>query len=305
MTLKSQHFPIFILLIISLLIGVFTFQDYGMTWDEGLYYGYGESIGYAYSIPARLSGDFDISRAYGPSIGDHRNRGPAYLLASRLPVLALNAITGVEKVDLWHLMNFITFLVGILYFYKLSLRWLKPISAFGASLLYLTQPLLWGHGFINPKDPPFATLFIITLYYGFQMVDQLATAEASQNKRETWKLVILTGILIGLATNLRIVAPLLAILLILYALTKRNLKLLLWFIPVGVVALIALYLTWPYLWDAPVARFMDVLALMSNNPTKLKVLFYGNTYRAYDLPLRYLPVLLGDRKSTRLNSSHR
>lgn len=293
MTLKSQHFPIFILLIISLLVGVFTFQDYGMTWDEGLYYGYGEAIGYAYSIPARFSGEFDINLAYGPSVGDHRNRGPAYLLASRLPVLALNAITGIKKAELWHLMNFITFLVGILYFYKLALRWLQPQSAFAASLFYLSQPMLWGHGFINPKDPPFATLFVITLYYGFQMVDQLATTEASQNRRETWKLVILTGILIGLATNLRVIAPILAVLLLLYALTKRKLKLLLWFIPVGVSALIALYLTWPYLWEAPVARFMEVLALMSNNPTKLKVLFYGNTYRAYELPLRYLPVLLG------------
>ena len=293
MNSKSPHFPLFILLSISLLVGIFTFQNYGMTWDESLYYGYGESIGYAYSIPARLSGDFDINLAYGPSIGDHRNRGPAYLLATRLPVLALNAVTGISKVDLWHLMNFITYLIGILYFYKLALRWLKPESAFAASLFYLTQPVLWGHGFINPKDPPFATLFIVTLYYGFQMVDQLAITEATRTWRATWKLVILTGILLGLATNLRIIAPLIAVLLILYALSKKQLKLLLWFIPVGVISLLVLYLTWPYLWDAPVSRFMDVLALMSHNPTKLKVLFYGNTYRAYALPLRYLPVLLG------------
>ncbi|MCF6278383.1 MAG: hypothetical protein L3J16_06515, partial [Anaerolineales bacterium] len=32
---------------------------------------------------------------------------------------------------------------------------------------------------------------------------------------------------------------------------------------------------------------------MSHNPTRLKVLFFGNTYRAYELPLRYLPWLMG------------
>ena len=293
MSIKPQHFPILILLVISLLVGVFTFQDYGMTWDEGLYYGYGEAIGYAYSIPERLSGDFDLNRAYGPSIGDHRNRGPAYLLFARIPVNALHALTDVDKVALWHLMNFITFLIGILYFYKLSLRWLKPESAFGASLLYLLQPLLWGHAFINPKDPPYTTIFIATLYYGFKMVDQLSIAEASEKKSVSWQQILLVGILIGLATNLRIIAPMLGILLIFYAFTKKSFKILLYFIPVALIAIFVTYLTWPYLWDAPIARFTEVLTLMSNNPTKLNVLFYGNTYRAYELPLRYLPTLLG------------
>ena len=293
MSIKPQHFPILILLVISLLVGIFTFQDYGMTWDEGLYYGYGEAIGYAYSIPERLSGDFDLNRAYGPSIGDHRNRGPAYLLFARIPVNALHALTDVDKVALWHLMNFITFLIGILYFYKLSLRWLKPESAFGASLLYLLQPLLWGHAFINPKDPPYTTIFIATLYYGFKMVDQLSIAEASEKKSVSWRQILLVGILIGLATNLRIIAPMLGILLIFYAFTKKSFKILLYFIPVALIAIFVTYLTWPYLWDAPIARFTEVLTLMSNNPTKLNVLFYGNTYRAYELPLRYLPTLLG------------
>jgi hypothetical protein len=246
---KPQHYPILILLTLSLFVGAFTFQDYGMTWDEGLYYGYGEAIGYAYSIPERLSGDFDI--------------------------------------------NFITFLIGIFYFYKLSLRWLKPESAFGASLLYLSQPLLWGHAFINPKDPPFTTIFIATLYYGFKMVDQLSIAEANEKEGVSWREILLVGILVGLATNLRIIAPMLGILLILYAFSKREAKVLLYFIPVALVSILVTYLTWPYLWDAPIARFTEVLTLMSNNPTKLKVLFYGNTYRAYELPLRYLPTLLG------------
>ena len=291
MSTKSQHFPIYILLAISLLIGIFTFQDYGMTWDENFYYQYGEAIGYAYSIPERLSGDYDLNRAYGPSAGDHRNRGPAYLLIARIPVNALNALTGIDKVPLWHLINFITYLIGVFYLYKLSLRWLKPESAFAASLLYISQPMLWGHAFINPKDPPFTTIFLAAIYYGFRMVDQLSTTEASPKSR--LRQIALTGILLGLATNLRIIAPLIGVIIFLYALSKRKMRVLLWFIPTALIAIVVTYLTWPYLWDAPIARFVEVLTLMSNNPTSLKVLFYGNAYRAYELPLRYLPVLLG------------
>ena len=292
---KLQHTPIFILLLISLLIGVFTFQNYGMTWDEGLYYGYGEAIGYAYSIPERLSDDFDINRAYGPSKGDHRNRGPAYLLFARIPVNFLHVLTGIDKVALWHLINFITFLIGVYYFYKLSLRWLKPLSGFAASLLYISQPLLWGHAFINPKDPPFTTIFLAAIYYGFRMVDQLATTEAigKAGIRLSFRQIGLTGILIGLATNLRVIAPLIGILILFYALLKRKPKILIWFLPTALIALFVVYLTWPYLWDAPILHFFEVVQLMSNNPTTLKVLFYGKPYGAFELPLRYLPYLLG------------
>ena len=295
MPLKNKHLPILIILLVSLIIGIFTFQDYGMTWDENLYYQYGEAIGYAYSIPARLNGDFDIDRAFGPSGDDHRIYGPVYLLITRIPVLALHNLTGIDIVALWHLFNFITFLLGVFYLYKLSLRWLKPTSAFWTALFYLTQPLLWGHGFINPKDPPFATIFIIAIYYGFKMVDNFPQENLTIkniNRFQVWQ-VILIGILIGIATNLRIIAPLIAALIFLYALLQRKWKITLWFIPIGLVAIIVLYSSWPYLWEAPVERFMGVLTRMSNNPTKLKVLFYGDTYRAYELPLRYLPVLLG------------
>ncbi len=295
---NQKHLPLLILLALSFLIGIFTFQDYGMTWDESLYYSYGEAIGYAYSIPERLSGDFDINNAYGASVGDHKNRGPAYLLVARLPVNALHAITGIDKVALWHLMNFITFLIGVYYLYKLSLRWLTPKGAFSASLLYISQPLLWGHGFINPKDPPFVTVFLATLYYGFRAIDQLSAGQTSKKiilsqVEVRWGQIILVGILMGIATNLRIIAPLIGVLLLLYALSKRQPHILLWFIPVTLIAMLVTYLTWPYLWDAPIAHFIEVLTLMSNNPTKLKVLFYGNLYPAYDLPVRYLPVLLG------------
>ena len=292
---KTKHLPILIILFISLVIGIFTFQDYGMTWDENLYYQYGEAVGYAYSIPAHLSSDFDINRAYGPSVGDHKVYGPVYLLITRIPVLALRNITGLGIFSIWHLFNFITFLIGVYYLYRLALRWLKPNAAFWTTLLYVSQPLLWGHAFINPKDPPFATLFIITIYYGFKMVDHFSAENITLKKigrAQLW-LVILVGILIGIASNLRIIAPFIAVLIFLYTLLQRKWKVILWFIPIGIIAIIVLYITWPYLWDAPVENFLGVLARMSNNPTKLKVLFYGQEYRAYELPLRYLPVLLG------------
>jgi hypothetical protein len=45
----------------------------------------------------------------------------------------------------------------------------------GAVLLFSTQPLIWGHAFINPKDIPFMAFFLGSIALGFQMVDGALT----------------------------------------------------------------------------------------------------------------------------------
>lgn len=164
--------PFILLVVICLVAGFFTFQDYGMGWDEPLFYKYAEAIPYAYSITERLSGDFNILKAYGPSETDHMMYGPAYLLAARPFVLLATAITGSSAASAWHLINFILFIVGVLFTYLLALKWLTRWAAFSAALLFVTQPLLWGHAFINPKDIPFTVFFIIAFYSGYFMVEK-------------------------------------------------------------------------------------------------------------------------------------
>jgi len=44
-------------------------------------------------------------------------------------------------------------------FYELCERWLTRNASLGATLLFATQPLFWGHAFISPKDIPFLTFF--------------------------------------------------------------------------------------------------------------------------------------------------
>ena len=289
--LQNKNTPILILLAISLPVGLFTFQDYGMAWDEYLYYGYADAIGYAYSIPAHLSPDFDLNQAYGPSEGDHRNHGPGYILFARLGVYTLQTLTGIDRIPLWHLVNFVTYLAGAYFVYKISLRWLSPPGALAATALYLTQPVLWEHGFINPKDTPFATTFIAAMYFGLRMVDRFASPNFEL--RKDCPDMLITAILIGLATNQRMTGPLLGVMLFLYALLLRQKKSLLWFLPVGLIAMVTTYVTWPYLWDTPVKTFIQVLKLMASYSTTPNVLFMGDLYRSYELPQRYLPWLLG------------
>jgi hypothetical protein len=53
-----------------------------------------------------------------------------------------------------------------------------------------------------------------------------------------------------------------------------------------------MFVTWPYLWENPIANFIGVFRLMSDNPTNLSVLFGGEVFRAGELPRRYMPFML-------------
>ena len=289
---KFVEKPILFLLAVNILVGLFIFRDYGFSWDEPLFYDYGDALGYAYSPQAWFSGNFDLNNSYGSSGDDHKTRGPAYLLLAREPVYLLEAI-GLDKASAWHLINFLFFQLGVYFLYQLALRWMRSSAALAASALFSWQPLLWGHAFINPKDPPFLVFFLASVYLGFRMVDRLSDeAITSKQKLST---IIIPAIVLGITTSIRVLGPLAGLLILTYAafiLGKRMIAFLPPLLLYGVIALLAMFITWPFLWENPIARFIEVTQFMSDNPTNLSVLFGGLVYRADELPRRYLPFML-------------
>jgi hypothetical protein len=305
-----KHIPFFILILALLIFGLFTFRDYGLSWDEPLFYDYGEALGYAYTPSNWFRADFDLNNAYGPSADDHKTRGPAYLLLARTPVHLLESL-GIDAPSAWHLVNFLTFLLGVYFVYRLSLRWMGEWAAFGAAALFSTQPLLLGHAFINPKDMPFLVFFTGALLFGFEMVD--GTFSKTKSGKHKMLGVFVAAFFLGIATSIRVLAPLAGILVTLYFLVgrtgsppnkaERNTtsysqsiplhKKLLWIFLYTTLTILFMLASWPYLWEAPLKNFFQVFLFMSDNPTGLQVLFSGEVYRAFELPHRYLPTLLG------------
>jgi hypothetical protein len=286
--------PIFVLLAVNILVGLFIFRDYGYSWDEPLFYDYGNALGYAYSPREWFSGNFDVDNSYGASADDHKTRGPAYLLLSREPVYLLEGF-GLDQASAWHLVNFLFFQLGVYFLYRLATRWVKPYAALASSALFAWQPMLWGHAFINPKDPPFLTFFLASVCLGLEMVDRLR-----KNRIPKFSTVIFPAMILGITTSIRVLGPLAGLLVFVYyyftVLQNKNLRdsPSPWSaFPVYVsIAVLTTFLTWPYLWESPFTRFTDVLRFMSDNPTNLSVLFGGRVYRAGELPRRYLPLML-------------
>lgn len=288
---KIRQHPILILLIINIAIGLITFRSYGLSWDEPLFYNYADALRYAYSPSEWFSADFDLNNAYGASGTDHANRGPAYILIAR-PFVSLVESFGLDNASAWHLVNFLTFQLGVYLFYRFAIKWMSKPSALAASALFAWQPLLWGHAFINPKDMPFLVFFIGSTCFGFELVDGIA-----QDKKLKHAITFIAAFFLGIATSIRVLGPLAAILTGVYALAQLNQikrsELIKRFAVYALFTILIAFITWPYLWINPLQKFIEVFGFMSDNPTQLTVLFNGSQYKADELPRRYLPTLLG------------
>lgn len=282
--------PILWLLAVALAAALFTFRDFGLTWDEPLFYQYANALGYAYTPTNWFSGEFDLSRSYGPSADDHKTRGPGYLLIAREPAEGMQAL-GLDVASSWHLVNFTFYLLGIFFVYRLC-RWLGSESAAVlATALFASQPLLWGHAFINPKDMPFLVLITGAIWLGVRVIDWPQDEKGSSQHLGVAQ-VVLPAVFLGLATSNRVLGPLAGLLVAAYWLARRpGWRTVACIAIYGMLACIVMFLTWPYLWETPV-HFVEVFNLMAQNPTALPVLFADTIYRANELPLRYLPFYL-------------
>ena len=288
---KIRQHPILILLIINIVIGLFTFRNYGLSWDEPLFYDYANALPYAYSPQEWFSGNFNLENAYGTSGTDHANRGPAYIILAHPVVSAVESL-GLDNASAWHLVNFLTFQLGVYLLYRLAKRWMSSSAALASAALFAWQPLLWGHAFFNPKDPPFLVFFIGAVCFGFEMIDAL-----EKDPKGMWKPLVstlLAAFFLGIATSIRVLGPLAGVFVGIYAFSKLKMPALIKHLAMyAALAILFTFIAWPYLWTNPLQRFIEAFGFMSDNPTQLKVLFNGQLYSADELPRRYLPFLLG------------
>jgi len=160
---RSERFPFLVLMTAALIIGLVTIRNYGESWDELQLYKYAGNSLTAYSTWLR-SGEI-------PFTGDKfENYGPAFVMFSTLAAQSLARI-GLpwSATDIHHLFYFLTFLLGAWSLHEICRRWMSATAALGATLLFASQPIFWGHAFINPKDIPLLGFMLLSVHLGLKM----------------------------------------------------------------------------------------------------------------------------------------
>jgi len=141
---------------------------YGMSTDEQVNFDVGTDALRAYLSPAGL----EEYLTHGDPLAHH---GPSYFVLWSALSKALARVLDTWRIaDARHLVTFLTFGLAVFCLYRLLLRVAAPRFAWMTAALFATQPLLFGHGFINQKDTPFMAFFLASVVVGLTLVDRLA-----------------------------------------------------------------------------------------------------------------------------------
>jgi hypothetical protein len=255
-------------------------KDYGLSWDEELQWRQNGEINYNYIFHNDRKSLLD---------GNEKYHGPAFELILVLVQKVLHLTDSRDVFFVRHLVTFLTFFTGVIFFYFLGKRVFKSwkIALTGCIFLVLS-PRIFADSFYNSKDPIFLVLFIISMY-----------AFLVYHEKPTYKNAILYALACAFTIDTRIlgiILPLISFGFIgaefVYCTIKRTKEQ----IPYGslfifgISLLLFVILFWPVLWKDTLFHFMAAFAEMSKYHWGGSVLYQGKYIKTTELPWHYLPV---------------
>jgi hypothetical protein len=267
---------LFILIAAAAVLGMLTYQDYGVGWDEPEQRKLGKFT-YEYVAHGDSALLSYIHRDYGPAL--------EWLLANLERMLHTKSFR--DAYLLRHLATHFFFLAGAAFIFLIVHKvWKNTILATTGFILYVCCPLLYGHSFINSKDVPFMSLFPVCMYLLI----------LGLRSRKWWHYAV-AGAFSGALIDIRImgvIVPAIGLFTLLLSLVSRK--------GIGykrdilnaIIYLSAttafVYLLWPNLWRAPIANFREAFAAMSHFRWVNYVRFMGQDLESDKLPWYYIPV---------------
>ena len=272
-------------------VGLFTYKDYGISIDEefqrssGFYW-----LNYILSFTSfdelkNLVG-VKLNQIKGFSLPSPVNN-PYYGIVFDSLAALLEVILKIDDSKNYfqfrHLLNFILFFIGSIFFFKLLLNRFSNynISLIG-TLFFVLSPRIYGGSFFNNKDVVFLSLITITLYYCFKSLEKLS-----------YKNLSIFAIFAALCTAQRVLgiflpAFFIAIYLLSILSNNKNLKSLPNIIFFIFFYILFLILFWPVLWNNPIEKFFLAFQFFSYHYLQIQLLFNGNYVYSKLLPYDYI-----------------
>jgi hypothetical protein len=274
------------IVIASALFVLFTFRDYGVTWDEDVHNWYGNLV-----LDYYLSLAADKTALHWQ---DLYNYGAIFDTIAAV----LNRMSPIGVYETRHLLNGLVGILGLIGCCKLGRCVAGARAGFIATFFLVLTPNYYGQMFNNPKDIPFAVGVVWAIYYMVRIVPALP--------RPPIQLVAKLGVAIGMSMGVRIGGLLLLFYLGLLlavdgvwravaahgAVQLANNA---WesfsriLVPVVLVAYPVMLLFWPWAQTDPIDNPLRALEFFSHQTFPFNTLFDGRFVPATDLPWTYLP----------------
>ena len=276
----------FALTIFAIVLAVFTFRDYGVTWDEDAHNWYGNFV-----LDYYLSFFDDCNALHWRDLYNYGAMFDTF-------AAALNRFSPIGIYETRHLLNALVGILGLVGCCKLGRAIGGVRVGFLAALFLLLAPNYYGQMFNNPKDVPFAVGVVWATYYLVRIVPGLP--------RPPVRLLIKFGVVVGMTMGVRVGGLILlcymGLLLVVdgvwRAIHARRAFLLIesaWIgfwrvlIPAVVFAYPVMLVFWPWGQTDPIENPLRALAFFSHQTFPFNTLFAGRLVPASDLPWIYLP----------------
>jgi len=288
---KESKIVVFIFFSLFLLLGLTTFRDYGVGWDEG------NNRRYGIITIDHILGKNQDARYYekpksfwNPTSGQFaKTHGPVFEVALVATERILNLDDKREKYLLRHIGTFLIFFVGVLLFYKLSRQIFGYRSAaLVGSLFFILSPRIFAHSFYNSMDIAFMSMFVASMY---TMVKYL------EIKNISW--AIFHAVTCAVMIDIRIAGVLIPVMTLIFALfdmtalntapklpRKTVLSLSAYF---SVLCLLVIFL-WPMLWEDPFNNFISAFKTSARDPWGWWEIYFGKKVSGREVPWHYTPV---------------
>lgn len=289
----SRQILITIFFIIISAIGIGIFKDYGFGTDEHINRANGGiSLNYIiniYNEYLNINTTKILLKEFNENLMTYKDRD--YGVAFDLPAMIIERILKITDSQtqffMRHLLTHTLFIVSLYFFYKLIKNQYNNyrLGFIGALFLYAT-PRIFAESFYNNKDIVFMAVFLIALYFSIEFI-----------KIKNIKYALLSGLLTGIAINIRIVAIILPMILIscfiIDSLKSNSDKIPKYLIIISLYfttsVLITIFL-WPWLWTSPASHFIEALRNMAKFRWLNWVFYRGFYYPSTELPWHYLPL---------------
>ena len=291
---------------IALLIWLFIYRDFGISWDETVQVVFGEKVRQYFASGCDYSkvGNFSAANAKYYAPGTNLLAATLVHLLGINPFLCLNAVSGL-------------FWAGTFWpVCSLGRRLAGKAGAWFAGMALLGMPVYLGHGFINSKDVPLACAIMCFLNV-CSWASTAAARSGANRTRFNWRHALAMGVGFGFVMAMRPGAWFCVVLLGLPVLTlimrrRRSrpgsrvhnidpvpllsrplLRILLLSSAAIPVAWLLMVAPWPYAHQNPIANPVRAISYASHFDEVYRVLFEGKSWASSNLPWNYYFVYLG------------
>ena len=289
--LKNKNLIVISFFFLLFLSGLILYKDYGISVDEEFhrfagFYWLSYSLEFLSLENLKLLVDKKLENISGFTL-PHPKFYPQYGVVFDLPAALIETLFNIDDPQnyffLRHLMNFLVFFTGSIFFYKILFYSYKNFNlALIGTFLFIFSPRIFANSFYNNKDIIFLSLSCCTLFFLIKVLS-----------RQSIKNILLFCLFAGLATGQRVIGIIYPLVLIIFVyisndkvfgnISKKTINCSLIFLSF----LFFLIIFWPYLWENPF-NIVKAITTFSNYSHRPSFLYDGEYVNAEFLPMGYL-----------------